>query len=48
MTSASDFVTQIEEYGENAKMATSQFHVADEPIVRKSERAQPCFLAERG
>jgi formate hydrogenlyase transcriptional activator len=44
MSSALDFLTQIEEYGENAQMATSQFYVPDEPIIGESERAQPAFL----
>jgi formate hydrogenlyase transcriptional activator len=44
MSSASNFVTQVDGYRGNATMTTSTFYIPDEPIVRKPERAQPSFL----
>ncbi len=44
MSSASNYLTQVDGYRGNATMTTSTFYIPDEPIVRKSERAQPSFL----
>ena len=43
MSSASNFVMQVDEYRGNATMSTTLYR-PDEPIVRKPERAQPSFL----
>src|SRR5258708_16997384 len=44
MSSVPNSVTQVDRYREIANMTTSTFYIPDEPIVRKSERAQPSFL----
>ena len=44
MSSASNYLTQVDGYRGNATMTTSTFYIPDEPIVRKPERAQPRFL----
>jgi formate hydrogenlyase transcriptional activator len=44
MSSASNFITHVDEYREVATMTTSTFYIPDEPIARKAERAQPSFL----